>query len=128
MRHFTSSAGAKQLILSLVEHCGCQSEGSPPYTLSIVLFSNFVNPSKKSNRFDLALRTDRTVVKRPHTWSLPTIYRFAISLDFFVPHPSTWVICVLRIQQYIGMQFPELFVSHLVQLGATHMLSQMERY
>ena len=100
----------------------------PTIHFVICFVFQLLNLSKKSNRFDLALRTDRAVVKRPHTWSLPTIYRFAIFSDFFVSHPSTWVIGVLRIQQYIGMQFPELFVSHLVQLGATHMLSQMERY
>ena len=98
-----------------MEHSGCQLEGSPLYTSSIVLFSNFLNPSKKLNRFDLALRTDRHVVRRPHTWSLPTIYRFAISSDLFASHFSYWVLGVSRCQQYISLQFPELFV-------------QMERY
>ena len=35
---------------------------------------------KNLSRFDLALRTDRPVVGRPHTWALPTIYRFDFPL------------------------------------------------
>ena len=54
-----------------------------------------ISTQKNLIRFDLALRTDRPVVGRPHAWSLPTIYRFGSHLlqcsDFFCISLDTWV-------------------------------------
>ena len=63
---------------------------------------------KNLNRFDLALRTDRPVVGRPHAWSLPTIYRFGSHLlqcsDFFVSCLILGYLVLGHCQQYIGLQ------------------------
>ena len=62
-----------------------------------------IYPKTNLTRFDLALRTDRPVVGRPHTWALPTIYRFGMSQIF--PQNSLVLGTIGLCQQYIGSQF-----------------------